>query len=393
MLTRLEIENFYSIRHRQILDLAVARNAPDMPGRFGHPYLESPQRVPKVIALFGPNASGKSTVLRALTFLRWFARESFQIRPDENLPIMPFMQTDCWNRQIKLAVHFGAQLVENEPPCLYSYEVHIQPLQKGASAVVYEALKYSPRGKPRRLIERTASEVKTGVEFGASDLTRQQFRPNASVISTLAQFAHPLATKIYESLGTVLTNMFLHKFDTNPSGMTPYYSENPKVLERLNDHVQKIDLGIERIEIDQDSSGPQAKFFHRGLNQSLLLATESHGTQMFYEIFPVLNFVLSTGGLAIIDELDNDIHPLVLPEMVRWFHESSWNPHEGQLIMSCHNPALLEHLVKEEVFFTEKSREGVTKLFGLQDIKNVRRTDNLYRKYLGGFFGAVPRFG
>jgi hypothetical protein len=48
---------------------------------------------------------------------------------------------------------------------------------------------------------------------------------------------------------------------------------------------------------------------------------------------------------------------------------------------------------KEEVFFCEKDSQGRTSVYGLQDIQNVRRTDNRYRKYLSGVYGAVPRLG
>jgi uncharacterized protein len=53
----------------------------------------------------------------------------------------------------------------------------------------------------------------------------------------------------------------------------------------------------------------------------------------------------------------------------------------------------LEDLEKEEVFFCEKSREGETRIYGLRDVQAVRRTDNFYKKYLGGVYGAVPKVG
>ena len=94
-----------------------------------------------------------------------------------------------------------------------------------------------------------------------------------------------------------------------------------------------------------------------------------------------------------LDELDAAIHPMILPEIVRWFHDPVRNPHNAQLWTTCHNVSLLEDLTKEEVFFCEKDPAGRTRVYGLRDIQDVRRTDNLYRKYLGGVFGAVPHIG
>jgi AAA15 family ATPase/GTPase len=81
VLHRLEIANFYSIRDPQLIDLRAASNAPDEPGRLAPIWPGASERAPKVVALFGANASGKSNVLKALSFLAWFAKDSFQLKP------------------------------------------------------------------------------------------------------------------------------------------------------------------------------------------------------------------------------------------------------------------------------------------------------------------------
>ena len=61
--------------------------------------------------------------------------------------------------------------------------------------------------------------------------------------------------------------------------------------------------------------------------------------------------------------------------------------------MSCHNVTLLDDLSREEVVFCEKDGEGATEVYGLRDIEGVQPNDDLYRKYMGGVFGAVPTVG
>ena len=75
MLYLLEIENFYSIRTKQTVDLRIGDAVSDEPGRFDKLFPGSKERASRVVAFFGPNASGKSTVLKALAFIAWFARE------------------------------------------------------------------------------------------------------------------------------------------------------------------------------------------------------------------------------------------------------------------------------------------------------------------------------
>jgi predicted ATPase len=100
-----------------------------------------------------------------------------------------------------------------------------------------------------------------------------------------------------------------------------------------------------------------------------------------------------SGGIAVIDEMDSAIHPSLLPEILRWFHDPKDNPLNAQLWFSGHSASLLEELKKEEIFFTEKDQQGRTRIYGLADIESVRRSDNFYQKYLGGVYGAVPRIG
>ena len=120
---------------------------------------------------------------------------------------------------------------------------------------------------------------------------------------------------------------------------------------------------------------------------------ESHGTRAFIRLFPLLSGTLGTGGVAILDEFDTFLHPLLLPDILRWFHDPSRNPLNAQVWFSAHAASLLDELLKEEIVLCEKDERGRTTVFSLMDVKAVRRDENLYKKYLGGAFGAVPTLG
>jgi len=91
--------------------------------------------------------------------------------------------------------------------------------------------------------------------------------------------------------------------------------------------------------------------------------------------------------------MDATIHPLLLPEILRWFYDyENSNPMNSQLWFTSHAPTLLEGLKKEEVVVCEKDKEGRTRVYSLMDVK-IRRDDNLYRKYLDGALGGVPLLG
>ena len=404
MLRKISIENFYSIKDKQVLDLAVPSNAPDLPV-FGIEKEISATRIPKVVSIFGANASGKTTVLRALGFLKWFLTESFNQPPTNNLPLLPFADSEGQHGISRFEVEFDSNLIEGGTPCVYRYSLEIRhdpgnktPLKLEPRPVVEsESLYFAPEGKFRRLFYREGEQIKDSPEFKVKvkDYPLQTFRDNVSVIPTLVQYNHAISKVFASVLDTVFTNVsILQKYDFSLNDTIEIYMSDSEVFKELNSKIRMLDLGIDEVVISTNNNHvPVPLFKHSGLNSELIFDLESQGTQKFFKLFPVISYTLETGGLLVLDEIDNDVHPALMPEITGWFHDERTNLHNAQLIMACHNTSLLEHLEKEEIYFTEKTPDGRTQVFGLKDIAGVRRVDNYYKKYLGGVFGAVPDIG
>lgn len=403
MLYQLEIENFFSIRDKQVIDLRVAGNVPDEPSRFAPAWRGSSECVPKVIAIFGPNASGKSTVLRAISFVAWFVKHSFGLHPDALLPLQSFNDKDGASRPTRLSLHIGGieDINQRSDPdakqCRYVYELI---LRGGGPEVEQERLYYHPTTAKRlvKLFERDhEGNVTAGKAFdlaGYRQALNNILRPKVSVISTLVQLRHPFAEMIAEAANGVQSNILIEKAEYPDETVVQHYAQNPLVVEAFNREVGRVDFGIKALELGNNESGqPQAFFRHDGLDRPMHLFFESHGTRQFLKLYPHIHFVLNYGGIAVLDELDSALHPHMLSEIIRWFHDPRRNPHDAQLWTSCHNATLLEELTKEEILFTEKDGEGRTQIFSLRDIQGVRRTDNYYKKYLGGVYGGVPQIG
>jgi uncharacterized protein len=87
MIHRLEIENFYSIRDTQVIDLRIGAKVPNEEERFAEIKDDSGERIPKIVAMYGANASGKSNVLRALSLLQWFLVDSWKLPAGAGLPL------------------------------------------------------------------------------------------------------------------------------------------------------------------------------------------------------------------------------------------------------------------------------------------------------------------
>ena len=403
MIYKVEIENFFSIRESQTLDLRASAHAPADTDRLFECWRDSDERGPKVVAVIGANGSGKSSLLRALSFASWFLQSSFGFAPNNQLPYEPFNDKSSLDSPTRLKFWLsGPQTIDavvqdDMPECPYSYELVFDNANNGK--VVGEGIFYWPSstGRRTRLVERFEDgTVKAAQVFGLAGYKQaleKVLRPNASVVSTLVQLNHPIATAIAGSVSTVRSNILLGKIEFDDGLVLREYIDRADIVERLNQEISRIDVGVRAVEITSSNEGPRVSFRHEGLTLPMPFALESHGTQEFLKLFPLISDVLTTGSIAIIDELDAAIHSMLLPEIIRWFHDPDSNPHNAQLWTSCHNVSLLEELSKEEVVFCEKDWSGRTEIYALGDIKGVRRDDNYYRKYLGGVFGAVPRLG
>jgi hypothetical protein len=403
MIHRLEIENFYSIRDTQVIDLRASANAPEEPGRLAPLWKGATEKGPKVVALFGANASGKSNVLKALSFIMWFVKDSFSAPRGARMPFDRFNDSEMLQSATRLAIHLAGfeDIAEAGNPearrCRYAYEVTIGG--GAGQSVDSEALYYWPARASRlvRLFERNASgDVVAAKAFGLAGYHQaltKVLRPDASVIATLAQLEHPFSKLIWQAATHVSSNILIDRNDWTDDVAIRYYAANPRVIETFNREIERVDLGIQAMQVEQGLNGPAAWFSHHNLAVRMPMVYESHGTRQFIKLYPYLLHALETGSLAILDELDATIHPMMLPEILRWFHDPERNPHNGQLWMSCHAASLLEDLTKEEVLFCEKDQLGRTRIYPLRNIQSVRRTDNYYRKYLSGAFGAVPQIG
>ena len=402
MIYRLEIENFHSIRDEKVIDLTVSKKAPDEPGRLSAIHDGSTLRAPRIVAIFGPNASGKTNVLRAITFLKWFVESSFHSRAALRPPFMKFATNKSIDSPTRLSVAFGFPEdlfnPDSSPTCPYIYTVGILREQHG-DRVVEESMYFHPAGASGRscIFDRDIEgKVRVSNQFvneAEKSTLEKILRPNASVIPTLCQLNNEFATIFTLSISTVYSNVRFGATIENDSETASLYANNSEMLQKLNKDVRRLDLGISSVSVRQEYNNSIMYFEHLGFDHEISIDYESNGTRKFVQIFPILYHALLTGGVAIIDELDTSFHPIVHPEILRWFEDSNRNPHGAQLWMSCHSVSLLDELNKEEVLICEKARDGATGIYSLKDIKGIGRDKNKMKNYLAGVYGGVPHIG
>jgi predicted ATPase len=118
---------------------------------------------------------------------------------------------------------------------------------------------------------------------------------------------------------------------------------------------------------------------------------ESTGTQGALVLLSRLLPVLQSGGLAVIDEFESDLHPHMLEPILDLFANPATNPHGGQLLFTCHAMEVLNIVHKSQVMLVGKDEHNESSAWRLDSVDGIRSDDNLYAKYMAGAYGAVPQ--
>ena len=401
MIHTFSVSNYGSIREEVTLDLRIPRTAPDL-ACFRQSAAKPDVRLPTVAVLMGPNGSGKTTLLRALVDLARMVSS-----PTDSIQLLPFL-SDCtkWGRTRFSLEGEGDFLAPNETPQRFRYELEVGrlPAEDGTESrlfVSHEALVHFPKGRRRRLLERPSpgTPISVSRDFGltARDDRLKGVEPNRSAIATLSLVNVPVATRfaafLRDSVLGASNILGTETFTPETSTVIGWLEASRGARQWAQAQVQRSDLGIEDMGIVDGFGGEYIRFSHRGLDAPIVLGYESKGTRQLIHLLPMIKFALDVTGLAVLDEIDGDLHVDMVAEVLSWFRSRESNPRNAQLLMTSHHVGLLDDLEKEEVFIVEKDDSGATRVHGAQDVRGLRRDIRLYPKYRAGVLGGIPRFG
>jgi hypothetical protein len=393
MLRSFTLQNFRSFREAVQVSLELNRHTPE-DGRSCTSALGT--RLSKAMAVVGANASGKTTLIKSLVFVDWFVKHSFHAKPDEPIP---------------LSAHFSATAEPSTFEVVFEYDGREWRYRLVASRdrVHHESL-YSKQSRAFSYVftrdwnpERKSYTVKQQ-HFGMLQKEAEKVRENASLISTAAQYEVGLALKLVSA--NVLSNVYglgRQAMDHDQiMRASEFYAKNATIRSRMATLLQQWDFGLSDVRLEKHTvtreSGQSEEIhlpfgIHRvGSNEHpLMFLHESSGTQGAFILLSRILPALERGGLVVIDELEADLHPHMLTPILDLFFSSKTNPHNAQIIFTCHSMEVLSLLHKAQVVLVEKDHNCESDAWRLDSVKGVRADDNLYAKYMAGAYGAIPQ--
>ena len=374
----------------------------------------------RVRLIYGANASGKTSFIRAIAFVRWFLLHSNQMMENMPIPVVPFkFRSDAKTIPSEFAITFEMQGKK------YYYEFSCTQ-----EKVLYEKLDVYNSAKPTNIFERINTDTydfKRDVKF-LRDLAAKNTR-NKLFLATAATWNYPLIKPVVEFLlNTLFPYSFNEPWQTNlakikADGMFEDYKqfclkffnnadlsiddfiiEEKKFKEMPKDPMLTSLVSLlaqgssEKIEQLENSPVYNINIRHsvheKNTKESyvLNLQEESLGTIQMFELSPVLYHVFQNGTTFFVDEIDRSLHPILVRYIVSLFLDPDVNKNNAQLISNTHDTNLLdlELLRRDEIWFTERDfKSGKTTMYPLTDF-SPRKNENIERAYILGRFGAIP---
>jgi hypothetical protein len=378
MLIEFTVGNFRSFREKATLSLVAAADRKGGGEKSPADLIETGDKdlrlVPAAV-LYGANASGKSNLIRAVSFMRRFVIGS--VREQDSIGAEPFLFDTSTRNEPS---HFEVVFLLDGEQYRYGFEV-------SHDAVTREWLYVLPTIREIELFYRESQTIARHTRrFREGKGLEERTRPNALYLSVCAQFNGEVATRVLRWFRSLLHMNHERSQLLTSRRIGQWFQSATSALQRdIEQFVQKLDVSIASISVVETtrqlrrSDGtmreitvPVLHSHHEVRDAEGRIVDrkdfpiediESEGTQkLIYLSAPLFN-VLEHGQTLLVDELDAQLHPNMTCAIVQLFQSKRTNPHGAQLVFATHDSNLLDPKLfrRDQIWFTEKDRAAGTR--------------------------------
>ncbi len=420
MLIEFKVANFWSIKEPQTFSLVASKHKELMDSHTFDAQLaeQSSIKLLRSAAIYGPNAAGKTNLVRALKVMKTIVRTSaLEKSRGDKLPVVPF-KLDPESRQTPSM--FEVVFLLDGIRYQYGFSATVE-------RIIDEWLYAFPKNRIQRWFRRTwnADEQKHDWESGAfltgeKNVWQKSTRDNALFLSTAVQLNSRQLQPVYDWFNnTLYCSESFEILALDPIFSASFCAEGGDKGKIVNFLIEA-DLGIDDVRATKEIFNPKdlpqdmadnvkqaliremenkelynVKTIHldsHGESVEFDLENESDGTRKIFALAGPFLDSLERGHVVFIDELPDNLHPALLKFLVGLFNNKKTNPGNAQLIFTTHETHILNQniLRRDQVWFCEKDSTRATRVFPLTDFRPRKMRENLEAAYLSGRYGAVP---
>ena len=415
MLIQFSVKNYMSFKEKAILALNPSSDSEHLENIVDKDkYLAL-----KTISIYGANASGKTSLFKAMTSAVLMIKNSnyMQVNQSNNL-IVPFkfdqksvrepsefefiFVADDGNRYV---YGFSADNTRIWEEYLYLYKSQ-------RPTIIFE------RSEDQYTFKSQKSILEPLIRFNTANKLFLATATNWNTESTTIPFKWLTEKLITFTDMSFLTDTSLASYKSSKQGDYIRFTEDLLQtadinISRINIKVKKtkfdlpVGISIPRITVDGQALVPNTEqiveqmeihtehVVNDGDNEAVYLlgiGEESLGTNQLFVLGPLLKDAFDHGMVVVIDEIDKSLHPFIVKYIVNMFRDKDINKAGAQLIFTTHDTSLLSLSIfrKDQIYFTEKNNKtGISDLYSLDEF-SIRKTENIEKGYLQGRYGAIP---
>ena len=428
MIISFSVENFLSFKEE--INFLMVANGMERQHKQRVPKIKKwNKKVLPVSVLYGGNASGKSNFVKAIDFARDYVLSG--ISKDKKIPLTPYkLNQECQ----KKASSFKFQFLIDDNIYEYGFEITQKEVKREWLIKITKNNDKIYFNRVRNLFNFnnwgiTNQETAQFLKFLAdSTLSNKLYISNVKesrideypelkilqlvyewfaeliIIRPEARFNFSKNDLSDKKMMSYLSNM-LQQLDTGISTFNIKQTRIPKEkIDSLSENLPLdksiFEFGINRIDIEEEDEFYIAlekitqHIDEKGKTVEFKLGEESDGTERLIDLLPAF-FMLcikKQQRVFIIDEFNRSLHPLLSRKLLEAYLSCCNEKTRSQLIFTSHDVMLLDQNLfrRDEIWFTERDKQGASKLSSLSDFKNVRKDKILRNDYLLGRFDGIP---
>lgn len=360
------------------------------------------------IGLVGPNASGKSNILSAVTFSINYIINTVDRKEMAKTRVIPFKLAEDWKKR---DTSFEYIFVENKTKYVYGFSLDENRVTKEYLYAYYSK-------KPTTVFERDINNSPC-FDFKGKNIRQQKeiadkTNANRLFLSVAAEWGVDSCKIPYD--------WFLKK------SWGTYGMGNPRIIEKVINNVElkkemistleRADFNISDIAVkkrkvdgeykelmmhflnalgknDEEDSDlldnfPEVWVTHKcasGESFEIKQSNDSSGTSDLIDSIAEFLYLKDIGGLYIEDEFGKNFHTKLTKHIVELY--DGVDSSELQMLFCTHETIVLNCLSPEQIYLVDKDEDGSTYVKLLDDYI-IRDKDNIELGYLKGRYGAIP---
>ena len=443
MIHFIKIRNFGPVKNEVEINFEVAQSIEED----GYEMIMSDGRkLLKLAYIYGANASGKTTVLKAFDFLRKLLLNPATDKAQE-LSFDPFLFCED--------AHANPSYLELS---FYMDDIrYLYTLNFSKYSILDERLVYFQTSRPTELFSRRTDAQKrlAKIQFGPKIKVpaRQKALLESNTLHNNTVFGAYAKTNVdipnLEALNKWFSSYFLGMV-TSAHDLTEITArlidKNPNITDWINKVLYNADKQIDKVlvaeredvigipfddynkqefqhtilqqgnyssmgsvgALREEQTNPinvygkpnerRIEFLHKiqgGKVYPLSIQEESSGAKRYFGLSGLLYELIHSSHLLCIDELETSLHPDLMKQFLQIF---LMNSTKSQLLITTHNFSLMadsDFIRRDALWFSEKGDDGSVSLFSAADFDTttLRKDANLMNAYSVGKLGAKPNLG